>query len=199
MSSTDGAASAPERNLRERLLSAAEAEVNERGLANLSLRSVARRVGVSHQAPAHHYRNRKGLLTALTVHGQNRLRDEWAAAIERLSDEPAQRRLVELAIVYARFTDENHGLMELLTSPDLIERGAPEVLQARLELWELWKGQIAAAQAEGWRADQSTEAVALLQLATVHGAVSMWTEGPIEDVVPGQTLESLVELVARSL
>lgn len=52
-------------DLRAALLHAAEEELAERGMEAFSLRSVAKRAGVSHAAPAHHFGDAQGLLTAL--------------------------------------------------------------------------------------------------------------------------------------
>lgn len=56
-------------DLRSALLTAAEAELAERGVEAFSLRSVAKRAGVSHAAPAHHFGDATGLLTALAAYG----------------------------------------------------------------------------------------------------------------------------------
>lgn len=60
-------------NLRATLLEAAEAELAEKGIEGLSLRSIAKRAGVSHAAPAHHFGDINGLLTALAASGFERL------------------------------------------------------------------------------------------------------------------------------
>ncbi|MEO0497745.1 MAG: helix-turn-helix domain-containing protein, partial [Pseudomonadota bacterium] len=59
-------------DLREALLTAAEVELTDRGIEGLSLRGVAKRAGVSHAAPAHHFGDKAGLLTALTTIGFQR-------------------------------------------------------------------------------------------------------------------------------
>ena len=51
------------------LLAAAEAELTEKGVEAFSLRQVAKRAGVSHAAPAHHFGDANGVLTALAAHG----------------------------------------------------------------------------------------------------------------------------------
>lgn len=55
--------------LRAALLAAGEAELAERGVEAFSLRQVAKRAGVSHAAPAHHFGDARGLLTALAAEG----------------------------------------------------------------------------------------------------------------------------------
>ena len=56
-------------NLRRALLDAALESIAAAGPAALSLRELARRVGVSHAAPAHHFGDKAGLLTALATEG----------------------------------------------------------------------------------------------------------------------------------
>lgn len=54
-------------DLRAALLTAAESELADSGVEGFSLRGVARRAGVSHAAPAHHFGDVNGLLTALAA------------------------------------------------------------------------------------------------------------------------------------
>src|SRR3990172_5080540 len=63
-------------DLRAALLKAALQILRTRGLAALSLREVARKAGVSHQAPYHHFATRGHLLAALAAEGFNQLGDE---------------------------------------------------------------------------------------------------------------------------
>jgi AcrR family transcriptional regulator len=60
-------------DLRSALVAAAEVELAERGIEAFSLRSVAKRAGVSHAAPAHHFGDANGLLTALAAEGYRQL------------------------------------------------------------------------------------------------------------------------------
>jgi len=54
-------------DLDKTLMRAAVALISEAGPGGFSLREVARRAGVSHAAPAHHFRDSRGLLTAIAV------------------------------------------------------------------------------------------------------------------------------------
>lgn len=60
-------------NLRRALLVAGEAELAEKGVEGFTLRGCARRAGVSHAAPAHHFKDARALLTALSTEGFRRL------------------------------------------------------------------------------------------------------------------------------
>ena len=59
-------------DLRKALLVAAEAELVEKGLEGFTLRCCAKRAGVSHAAPAHHFKDANALLTALATEGYER-------------------------------------------------------------------------------------------------------------------------------
>ena len=67
-------------DLRAALLEAGEAELAEHGVEGFSLRGVAKRAGVSHAAPAHHFRDANGLLTALAAEGFRRFVAKQRAA-----------------------------------------------------------------------------------------------------------------------
>jgi AcrR family transcriptional regulator len=86
--------------LREALIAAAEAVLTERGLEGFSLRETARRAGVSASAPAHHFGDTRGLLTAIAGQAFRDLTD----ALELAAREPVQSdRVQKLATVYVRF------------------------------------------------------------------------------------------------
>src|SRR5438128_12279628 len=56
-------------HLREAVLEAAVAEIEAMGPARLSMREIARRAGVSHAAPAHHFGDKTGIFTAIAAQG----------------------------------------------------------------------------------------------------------------------------------
>ncbi len=58
-------------NLREAFIDAARNLLESDGLAGLSLRKCAERVGVSHTAPKNHFGNMAGLLLLLVMHHGN--------------------------------------------------------------------------------------------------------------------------------
>jgi AcrR family transcriptional regulator len=64
--------------------------IAEKGLGHFSLREVARRAGVSHAAPAHHFGDTTGLLTSLAIEGFEKLAETCAAATEGI-EEPGAR------------------------------------------------------------------------------------------------------------
>ena len=65
-------------DLRAALLAAAEEELAEKGIEGFTLRGCARRAGVSHAAPAHHFRDVRALLTEVAAIGFRRLSTSMA-------------------------------------------------------------------------------------------------------------------------
>ena len=66
------------------LLAAVGDIVEENGVANVSLREAARRAGVSHSAPAHHFGDKEGMLAAFAERGFDILASEMAAHASQL-------------------------------------------------------------------------------------------------------------------
>lgn len=80
--------------------------IAERGAGNFSLRELARRAGVSHAAPAHHFGDVTGLLTAVATdaftHLHARTAEAWETTEGDVVDRLAAvgRAYVELAVAY---------------------------------------------------------------------------------------------------
>src|ERR1700737_3232418 len=89
-------------NLRTALLEQAERTVRDGGVQELSLRQLARAVGVSHGAPRRHFADRQALLDALAEAGFARLGAELRTAVDS-AGEDFQARLRATAAAYARF------------------------------------------------------------------------------------------------
>ena len=98
-------------NLRSELLSCAERALSAGGLAQLSLRDLARQVGVSHAAPRRHFADKQALLDALAQDGFERLGRELRAASEG-AGEDFEARLAALAGAYVRFATRHAALLE---------------------------------------------------------------------------------------
>src|SRR6266540_4004482 len=75
-------------DLRAALLEAAEAELAEKGVDGFTLRACARRAGVSHAAPAHHFADVTALLTEMAAVGFERLVASMRSRRDRAASEP---------------------------------------------------------------------------------------------------------------
>jgi AcrR family transcriptional regulator len=112
-------------DLRRALLEAALQAIAEVGPAAVSLRDLARRTGVSHAAPAHHFGNKAGLLTAVAADGFRRL-----AATLREAHE-ATGSFLEVGVAYVRFAVTHPAHFEVMFRPELYHPDDPELVRAR--------------------------------------------------------------------
>ncbi len=87
-------------------------EIASSGTEHLSLRSLARKAGVSQAAPYHHFSNKTGLLAALATKGFNDLRERLSAAQALSSSTGTQ--LLEMGVAYVEFTIENPVVYEIM-------------------------------------------------------------------------------------
>ena len=95
------------------LLRAAEAELAERGIEAFSLRQVAKRAGVSHAAPAHHFGDANGVLTALAALGfQEFLATQHAH--EELAPKNPRDQLIAAGLGYISFARARPTLFRLM-------------------------------------------------------------------------------------
>ena len=117
------------------LRQAALAILEEEGLEALSLRSVARRAGVSHAAPYRHYPSREALLADVAVEGLSQLRSELAQAAAIPGDRADQ--VVRIGGAYLRFASKHEGLLRLMFGSEIPNRGDfPGLAEATAQIGE---------------------------------------------------------------
>lgn len=107
-------------DLRNALLDAARALLEEGPLADLSLRAVARRAGVSHAAPYRHFPNHEALLVELALEGFAELRNGIAAVANAQGAE--SDRIAKIGAAYMRFVAKRPALARLMFGPQLPNR-----------------------------------------------------------------------------
>jgi AcrR family transcriptional regulator len=108
-------------DLRRALVQAALVIVTEEQDWTFSLREVARRAGVSHNAPYNHFADKSDLLAAVAAAGMKRLGEGMQAAVAGIED-PAEALLAS-GIAYVRFGVENPALYRLVFGPTLAASG----------------------------------------------------------------------------
>lgn len=98
--------------------------IAERGTAGFSLREVARRAGVSHAAPTHHFGDVTGLFTAVAIEAFQHMHASITAAGEGLDD--PRDRLVAMGRAYVEVSVSNPGHCAVAFRHDLVHRDDPE-------------------------------------------------------------------------
>jgi AcrR family transcriptional regulator len=116
-------------DLRTVLLDAGEAELAARGIEGFSLRGVAKRAGVSHAAPAHHFRDANGLLTALAAEGFGRFLDFQRARQKKAERDPLSQ-LVAAGMGYIDFALAHPALFRLMFSSERPDHASLDLFAA---------------------------------------------------------------------
>lgn len=109
-------------DLRHALLSATEALLGESGVEAFTLREVARRAGVSHGAPAHHFGDITGLLSAYTAQSFEALDRDMAERRARASADPFEQ-LVATGLAYVEFALGHRARFQLMFRSDRLDHG----------------------------------------------------------------------------
>ncbi|MEU9420036.1 WHG domain-containing protein [Streptomyces sp. NPDC048272] len=113
-------------DLRRAVIRAALQVIGSDGVAAISLRDLARRARVSHAAPAHHFKDKAGLLTAIAAEGFDLLAD----ALTSVPPDTA-RRLREMGARYVEFAVGNPAHFEVMFRPQLLHGDDPELTAAK--------------------------------------------------------------------
>ena len=100
-------------DVRTSILEASIALMNEGGLGALSMREVARRAGVSHQAPYHYFADREAILAELAGDGFNRLYDYMVSAIGLARPKMGDKNRA-MGEAYIRFALNNPEVFRLM-------------------------------------------------------------------------------------
>lgn len=193
------------------LLAATAAAIGERGVAALSLREIARRAGVSHAAPAHHFGDKAGVLTALAAQGFALFTDALVAARDAAGADP-RRRLSATGHAYVRFALAHPAHFEVMFQPDLHRPDDPALLRASAEAYAVLQQAVGAVSAVSAvsavgpppagdaACSTDAEAAAIRAWALAHGLAQLCIAGPISTGDGGQwELQALLDAVLGPL
>jgi AcrR family transcriptional regulator len=168
-------------DLRPALLAAAVEVIEEVGPAQLSLREVARRAGVTHPAAAYHFGDKAGLLTALATAGYRMLGEVLAGSLETTGS------FTEVGIAYVGFAVRQRAHFEVMYRPELYRSDDPDLLEAKRATAFLLYG------SEDPDTEQLTGGVA--SWAFVHGMATLWLNGNLP-IQLGDDAQDVTRLVA---
>jgi AcrR family transcriptional regulator len=176
-------------SLRTELLDLAGKRIEETGAAALSLRELAREIGVSHGAPQRHFADKQALLDALAVRGLEELGRLLAS---RIGPGRFDERLLAFAQAYVDFATAHPVLLGLVFA----RKDDPELRTASERAFAAPRRMIEDALRDGDIADDDVDRVSMSVLATVHGLATIIGSGMIgdrePDVVVAGTIGTLI-------
>ena len=181
-------------DLKNALRSAAVEVITEKGLGHFSLREVARRAGVSHTAPAHHFGDVQGLLTSLATQGFDRLHEVTTAAIAGETD-PAER-LAAMGQAYVSLANEYPAHCQVMFRTDVVDPDDERLLEAGMRAYGVLHDVVAdLIGSEGLETD--VDAAVELCWAAMQGLVVLGPKLELIDARSGRPVSSTSDRVRR--
>lgn len=177
--------------LRQALIDATEALLAEKGADGFSLREVARRAGVSAAAPAHHFGDAAGLLTAVATLGFEGLTQALEAGDARGED--ARAALREQGIEYVRYAMDHPGRFRLMFRTGQLQKNAALEHHGAAAFEVLARGvRRAVGIAEAMSMTPAHWNVVTALWSLVHGYAHLAIAGKLDPLCRGQALKSFV-------
>jgi AcrR family transcriptional regulator len=177
-------------DLRRSLIDAALDTIAEDSPAAVNLRALARRVGVSHAAPAHHFRDKANLFTAIATEGFGLLASKLQAAYDTSAD------FLEVGVAYVRFALDHRAHFEVMFRPELYHAHDPALQKAHHAAEAALYGPLGDVPNGELSSDVLAAGVAAWSLA--HGLATLWLSGNLPREL-GHDPEQVMRIVASHL
>jgi AcrR family transcriptional regulator len=173
-------------DLRAALVRAAMDLLEEGGEAELSLRAVARRAGVSAAAPYRHYDDREALVSAVAAVGYRELAERLAAAHPSPS---TPDELASAAVAYVQFALERPALFRIMFGQPC-DRDSDERVAATAAVSLYVRGIV-----ERTFPQADSEALATAVWALVHGLAFLHLDGKLDAATPTVVAERITAAI----
>jgi len=174
-------------NLKNTLLEASLGLIREIGPGAFTLREVARRAGVSHNAPYRHFRNKEELLAAVAAEGFDRLTESMTKVAESGSSALDRLRLSGRGYVHFALSHPQHFAV-MFDAPWRFD-SYPEARAAGERAFGTLVRYIEGCQADGILPKGDWKPLALLAWSMVHGVAKLALSGRLPFSEPTQVLQ----------
>ena len=181
-------------NLRQALIDAALELIEERGVSALTLREVARQVGVTHAAPQRHFADRAALVAAVAEQGFRGLAAH-VAAVRGSARTPAQR-LRALGVAYVEYALAHPAHLRVMFSPEVADKSRrPELAAAAQAVHAALVERIENGQRDGSVAPGDPDELSFAAWSMVHGCAVLLIDGQ----AMGRSKRTLIDAVVDRL
>lgn len=164
-------------DLKNTLIQAGVEILSEEGVGGLSLRKVAQRAGVSHNAPYFHFADKQALIAAISTEGYRILYEQLVMIRQTYQADP-RRQLVEAAFMYLRFAQTRPAHFKV-TFSNAVEReeAYPNLVAMADNLIGELIQIVDACQKAGILHPAPAGAMAVSVWSAVHGFTSLYIDG----------------------
>jgi len=171
-------------DLRAALIRAGTELIHEGGLEALTIRKVAARAGVSHAAPAHHFRHLADLRAAIASEGYRSFTEAMEKEIAHAPDTPREQ-ILAAGRGYINFARENPGLFHLMFAGPAFEFVSEELMQVTDKAYDVLR-RISAPLSPGPAGEQGNE---ILVWSIIHGFTSLLIGQPDKKDIQDNAIE----------
>ena len=180
--------------LKDELLDVAEELLVERGIEGFTLRECARRAGVSHGAPAHHFGDATGLLTELAATSFEELDELMTRYRDEAKDPFAQ--FVATGLAYVDYALHHRARFQVMFRSDRLDFTNQRLGEAAVRTYRQLEETLAALPATG---ELSLTERASMAWSMVHGFAMLSLENEKFSQAQGKRTREAVETVRRML
>jgi AcrR family transcriptional regulator len=165
-------------DLRRTLLDTAVDLVAEHDICALTLREVARRAGVTHAAPYHHFPSKAALVAAVAEEGYDALYASQSDAADQAGADPVER-LRALGLAYVKFAMEHPGHFRVMFRMDVADwTHSPSLAEAAQRNMILLSSTIHQV-IETQHLEMDLMELTLAAWTVAHGLATLWVDGPL--------------------
>ena len=157
-------------NLAQAILQLAAEIIAEKGIEALSLRGLARELGVSHNAPSRHFQNKAALLSALATEGWTQATAATLAAAHATGSDDAHVRLNAMGRGIVGWALSNQAMFRTLYHPDVNRHASADLVEAMSRFQETVREAVADTQQDGRHPDVPLHILTLFTNAVPMGA-----------------------------
>lgn len=191
-------------NLKRALIEKAIEIIKEEGVAGLSLRKAARKVGVSHAAPAHHFGDLVGLLSAISEEGFGLLLQKMNRVMDDIVYSDSMARLRDICLTYINFALEHTYYFKVMYSSRLAEKSVGgELDKCNRKVYRCLADCVADCRDYGQVETDDPLKMALFVWTTIHGYATLAVDGQISNrefqSPDGRTAEMVADMACMAL
>jgi len=174
-------------DLHQEILCAACALLEENNIASLSLRAVAKKVGVSHTAPYRHFKDKESLLAGIAAVGYDELASQLVEAVASHPEDPAAQ-LQEAGHRYVQMAIGSPQCTQLMFSGILpCDDTFPELKASGDTAFNGLKMIIEEGQSLGLFRQGNVELMALAAWSGIHGLTMLLISGNLSEILSNTT------------
>ena len=170
-------------DLKHALIQAGVEILSKEGIEGLSLRKVAQRAGVSHNAPYSHFPDKQSLIAAISTEGFRQLYEELDTVVSAYANDP-KRQLQEGVWAYVQFALRSTDTFKIMFSGVLEkEKEYPAFVEISRNTFNRVLDIVRACQDAGILRNTPPEMMAVSVWGQIHGIISLILEGQVSHII----------------